>query len=155
MKYHRIAVVAARRTTFSPPGGLNGGGVSEGEFVYEAVSKQIKQERKVTGSCIDEERRLEAKLAIKGPQGFKKIPKEPRIQLQSLRGRLAVIAYPKWDFKTLVLGKIFSNLENRTAVAYVKYPKELESGNGVWGTLGPICNRERGVEIRRISREIS
>ena len=49
------------------------GVIKEGEFVYEMVRKQTKQEHKVTGSCIDEDRRLEGKLMLKGSQGFKKI----------------------------------------------------------------------------------
>ena len=98
--------------------------------------KTSKREHKVTGSCIDEERKLEAKLLLKGSQGFKRNPpKEPKIQLQSLRGCLAVIAYRKWDFKTSVLEKKFPNISNRTVVTYVKYPKELGNGHGVWRTL--------------------
>ena len=130
------------------------GVITEGEFVYEVLRKQTKKEHKVTGACIDDERRLEAKLTLKGPQWFKKSTKEQKIQLQSLRGCLAVIAYRECDFKTLVLEKKFSNLENRTVATYVKYPKELENGNGVWITLGPMYNLER-EEIRKIGGEIS
>ena len=61
-------------------------------------------------------------------------------------GRLAVIAYRKWDFKTLLLEKKFSNLENGTAATYVKYPKELGNGHGVWRTLGPMNKLEKREE---------
>ena len=105
--------------------------------------KTSKREHKVTGSCIDEERKLEAKLLLKGSQGFKRnSPKEPKIQLQSLRGRLSVVAYRKWNFKTSVLEKKSFILENRTVITYVQPPKELGSGNGVWGTSEPMYNLE-------------
>ena len=54
------------------------GVITEGEFVYEVLRKQTKKEHKVTGACIDEERRLASKLMLKGPQGFKKFPKNKR-----------------------------------------------------------------------------
>ena len=66
------------------------------------------------------------------------------------QGRIAVIAYRKRDFKTLVLGNKVSNAENKTVVTYVKYPKkELGNGNGVWRTLGPtnkLVRREYNEE---------
>ena len=38
-------------------------------------------------------------------------------------------------------------MENRTSAAYVQYPKELEDGNGAWGTSEPDDNLEkRGIE---------
>ena len=76
-----------------------------GGFFYEATRKQTKGEYKVTGACIGEERKSDGELLLKRSQEFGKNPKEPTIQLQSLRGRLAVIAYRKWDFKTLALGE--------------------------------------------------
>ena len=59
---------------------------------------------------------------------------------------MAVIAYRKWDFKILGLGRKFSNSENRREVTYVRYPKELEHGDGIRRVLGPIDKLgERGV----------
>ena len=112
------------------------------------VRKQTKEENEITGACIDEERKLEANLLLKRSQEFKKIPKGPTIQLQSLRVRLAVIAYRKWDFKILVLGKQSFNLENIIVATYVQRPKELENGNGVWITFEPIDNLVKREENR-------
>ena len=51
---------------------------------------------------------------------------------------MAVIAYRKWDFKILGLGGKFSNSENRREVTYVRYPKELEHGNGIRRVSAPV-----------------
>ena len=119
-----------------------GGIIREWEFAHEVVRKQTKEEYKVTGACIDEERKLEAKFLLKGSQGKENSAKETKIQLQSLRGRLSVVAYRKWNFETLVLEKKSPILENRTVITYVQPPKELGSGNGVWGTSEPMYNLE-------------
>ena len=70
------------------------------------------------------------------------------IQLQSLRGCLAVIAYRKWDFKILVLGMKSFNLGRRIVATYVQYPKEQENGNGVWRTFEHVDNLEKRDENR-------
>ena len=96
----------------------------------------------VAGDCIDTELRLGAKLRLKRPRGQKgKHPKEPKIQLQSLRGCLAVIAYRKWDFEILGIEKRTPNSESRIEIAYSRYPGEVESGDGIW-------RESRGQSIR-------
>ena len=77
-------------------------------------------------------------VQLKGPQDQKgDYPREPKIQLQSLRGRLAVIAYRKWNFKILRAEKKFYNSEERREIACARYPKETENVDGVWRVLGP------------------
>ena len=75
-----------------------------------------------------------------------KHPKEPKIQLQSMRGFSAVISYREWDFEILGISEKIANSERRIEIAYAGYPEEVENGNGVWRVSGPI-DKLGGEEI--------
>ena len=103
----------------------------------------------VTGSRIGEKRKLDAKLRLgRSQEVVNKNSIAPSIQLQSLGGFLTVIAYRRWNFRTLELSKAISKQEKQGSATYIQFTKEIDNGNGVWESCESRDNLERGLKKR-------
>ena len=97
----------------------------------------------ITGACIDGNRKLDAQLCLGRSQVFvNKNLRTSTVQLQSLRGCLAVIPYRRWNFRTLDVSKASIKQERQGSETYIQFPKEIENGDGAWKSFGSIPNLE-------------
>ena len=84
------------------------GSLIEGRFVSAVGNKPISAGHTKTSAYVDENRKLDAILRVKG---FREIldanASAPTVQLQSIRSVLAVIAYRRWDFRAMDVSRAF------------------------------------------------
>ena len=74
---------------------------------------------------------------------------ESMIQLQSLRGCLTVIAYRRWNFRTLVVSRASIKQEKPGLETYIQFPKEIENGVGFWKSSESRDNLEKRIDGKR------
>ena len=102
-----------------------------GRFSYNIKIKQRADPHERTVARIGENRILDARLRAKRSQEFaNKNSPTPTIQLQSLRSCMVVIAYRKWNFRTLDVSMVSLKFESHESETYIQFPKEIENGNG-------------------------
>ena len=77
-----------------------GWGPDRGAICVHRGGKPISAGRKKGGAYVDGNRKLGARLCVKGRRGFAgSNASAPTVQLQIIRLRLDVIAHRKWDFR--------------------------------------------------------
>ena len=115
------------------------GSLIEGRFAYAMANKPNSVGHKKTGSCVGENRKLDARFFVKGIREFaESTTSSPSVQLQSIRLRLAVIAYRKWNFRAMDVSRAFLTAEPLGRDTYVKLPQGVDEDNVDWKLLKPM-----------------
>ena len=124
----------------SPCSGIpEGESLIAGRFVYTMGNKPIAAGRKKTGAEVGENRKLEARFCAKGFREFAESnASAPTVQLQSIRLRLAVIAYRKRNFRVMDVSGAFSRSGHLRRDTYVKLPAWAEEDNVTRKLLEPL-----------------
>ena len=87
----------------------------------------------------DENRKLDSRFRAKGFQEFSESnASAPTVQLQSIRLRLSLIAFRKWDFRVMGFSRAFLRSEHLERETYVQLPKGVEDDRVAWELLKPL-----------------
>ena len=106
------------------------GPLIEGRFAYAVKSNPISAGHTKTGTYVDENRKLDAILCVKGLGKFAEAnASAPTAQLQIIRVALAVIAYRMWDFRAMGVARSFLRSGPLKRDAYARLPGGVEKGN--------------------------
>ena len=84
------------------------GSLLEGRLAYAMANKPIATGRKKAGAYVGENRKLDHRFRVKG---FRECAESgasaQTVQLQSIRLRLAVIAYRMWEVRAMGVARAF------------------------------------------------
>ena len=109
-------------------------------FVYTIKSDPVKSKAEMTGSHIDLNRRLDARLCVQGyPEEMTEDTQSPTAQLETTRAICAIIPIKKWNFAVIDVSRAYLQADDLERDVYVRPPKGAESDpNTFWKAIKPL-----------------